>query len=172
MNNQKCIYLYADILGYKNLLKTKNVSDLKEILNSSILDIEEIIKEHNNSNPLFITDKIRHIYDPNFLIRTRNLKMYFAFDTIVIYWDNLHKDEDTDNNSINLYDLDFFLNLCSIVFINLYVKYDILIRGVISISRDFFIDNNIFIIKDIEKSFLLEKNQSWGNIILCDNEFT
>jgi hypothetical protein len=107
-------------------------------LNSSILDIEEIIKEHNNSNPLFITDKIRHIYDPNFLIRTRNLKMYFAFDTIVIYWDNLHKDEDTDNNSINLYDLDFFLNLCSIVFINLYVKYDILIRGVISISRDFF----------------------------------
>lgn len=141
-------------------------------MNSSILDIEEIIKEHNNSNPLFITDKIRHIYDPNFLIRTRNLKMYFAFDTIVIYWDNLHKDEDTDNNSINLYDLDFFLNLCSIVFINLYVKYDILIRGVISISRDFFIDNNIFIIKDIEKSFLLEKNQSWGNIILCDNEFT
>lgn len=144
---RKCIYLYADILGYKDLLKNQSVNEVRNIMRSCLIEIQTIINNKEDDS------------------HKRNIRYYFAFDTIVILWDDLSTDRKLLDN-----ELDIFLNLVSKIYLNLYINHDILIRGAISISSDYYIDNEIFIIKDIENAYQVEKNQDWGNIILINDE--
>jgi len=153
--NKKCIYLYSDILGYKDLISKNSVQELKEITESILTSIERLIeieskKEHS------ILAKFSQFQNP---LKSGNIKLYFAFDTIVLYWEKF-------DSTFNWKEYDAFLNLVSIIYLELLTQYGILIRGVISESENYFIDERIFIIKEIEKSYLVEKNQNWSNIII------
>ncbi len=166
MNN--CIYLYADILGYKDLLNTKSVNQIKNIMQGVLGDIDKLlkkrVKESEKANVVNKSEFQKLFKDWSktfYAFETGKLKFYFAFDTIVIYWSEL-----SDENNFFQEHQELFLNLISTVYLILFVKFSILIRGTISKTKNYYIDDRIFIIKDIEKSYLIEKYQNWSGIVI------
>ncbi len=124
------IYLYADILGYKDLLKRNSSLSIKNKIFSVIRDIQELITEELEK------DKNRY-YILSEPLKQGKLGLYFAFDTIVVYWKDL-------NLNVTWKEFDGFLDFVSLIYINLLVKHKLLIRGAITITKDYFINNKVF----------------------------
>lgn len=157
--------MYADILGYKNALQEKSVNDIRKIIKNVIDDIRSVAVDNqriidgyvDDDSILEFPERIENCLKP---YRNGKFGYYFAFDTILFYWKEFNKE------TFSWSDMDHFLNSCSIIFLSLFLKYDLLIRGVIRLSDDYYIDSEIFILKDIDKAFSLEKEQEWGGIIM------
>ena len=140
------IYCYADILGYRNLLKTHSADCVHKILDDSFAEMHRAIRSMEES-----------------IFKGEEIKTYIAFDTIVIYWENFKCNRD---------DFRLFLLAIDIIYLILYDK-GILVRGAIGASCDYYIgkdriENNVayFIIDNIEAAALIEKEQNWSSIIV------
>jgi len=173
------IYAYADILGYRSMIKTKSSSEVYNVLNEAVSEMHRILSIYTNSksvteayregilyqhdyvkfdsNNKMIVDKSVWDYASNKEIK---LKLYIAFDTIVIYWDEF--EISPENMMIFLLAIDLF-------YLILYDR-DIMIRGAIGTSDDYYIDEvgneRYFIIDNIDIAAAIEKNQDASNIIV------
>lgn len=178
------IYCYADILGYRSLLRTHTASEVGKILDGAMAQMhgmldgyvrdEAVIKKYqhalgdsNNAVELFF-DYLKG--EENGYTELRNailqkaeslvLKTYVAFDTIVLYWDEFEPTKDH---------LVVFLLATELLYLCLYAR-GIVLRGAVTTCEDYRIDDvgndRLFIVGNIDAAAEVEKNQNWGNIIV------
>lgn len=173
------IYAYADILGYRAMLKKHSSTEIYSLLNDAFSEMHRMLDQYTNSEPvmneyrsglldqsdyweLFLnqrTEKLRTLRSEISQAKF-SLKTYIAFDTIVVYWDSF---EISETNMM------LFLLAIDLLYLILYEK-DILIRGAIGTTDDFFIDEKgaerFFIINNISAAAAIEKNQNSANLIV------
>ena len=180
------IYCYADILGYRDLLKRYNAIEIYNILNEAFSEMHTVLQAYTKREDvkknyeegihfgddyrffdLFFSEGAKEkidLYKSDVACQVSNLhiKTYLAFDTIVIYW------EEYQNTP---YHTELFTLAIDIVYLLLYMK-GIIIRGTIGICEEYYLgkENNYFIVKNIDCAAEIEKMQNWGNILIFGKE--
>ncbi len=176
------IYCYADILGYRNLVRNKSASEIHSLLNEAFSQMYTVLDAYTESGRIkevykegiHFEDDYRALWD-FFNEKTRkdlndyykridekvlhlNIKTYLAFDTIVIYWEDYQ---------YTPYHTELFTLAVSVVYLLLYMK-GILIRGAMGVSNDYYIGegDRFFIVNNIDVANELENMQNWGNILV------
>lgn len=165
-----CLYLYADILGYRELLREKGVYEVNSILKEYLSNINKIVmieQNHIKSKQKLLKrapKKWRYLGD----YAVGEFNHFFAFDTIILCF----KDISYPVLEQRLRD---FLLLASTLYLLLWLKYNIKLRGVIKLTNEYIIEKDIVIIKEINECFKLEKDQNWAGILVdisdMDNRF-
>lgn len=140
------IYCYADILGYRDLLRNYSVHQVRCLLDDCFAEMYKAI------------GRIEQI-----IFKGEEIKTYIAFDTVVIYWEGFE---------YNREGFRAFLQAINIIYLILYDK-GVLIRGAIGASVAYCIENdrgenNVahFIIDNIDIAAVIEKEQNWSSIIV------
>lgn len=172
------IYCYADILGYRNLLRNNTASEVCSLLNSAFSEMHSVLKNYVKRECVIDTYK-RALFDKddkrwmpsasqeearaffneiNEKASNLSIKTYLGFDTIVIYWEDYQ---------YTPYHTKVFSLAVAVVHILLYMK-GIMIRGAMGVSNDYYIsDNNrFFIVNNMDIAAEIEKVQNWGNILV------
>ncbi|MGD0238136.1 MAG: hypothetical protein ABSC55_26845 [Syntrophorhabdales bacterium] len=152
-----CAYFYGDILGYKELLLRKSVSKLAEDMRSAISAVDQIVQPEQAKIEAGRSDPLTRQYfrwAANGLIGS-----YCAFDTIVIFF----KDISYDTLNTRFED---FLELCSSLYLSFLIGSGLKLRGVISITKSYVIDEHLFLVDNISRAFELEKAQEWSGIVV------
>lgn len=176
------IYCYADILGYRNLLKNKSASEIHSLLNEAFSEMRTVLDAYTKSERIKKTYEegihyeddyraLRHFFNKekredlkeyykgidDKLLHLK-IKTYLGFDTIVIYWEDYQ---------YTPYHTQLFTLAVSVVYLLLYTK-GILIRGAMGVSNDYYIgeEDRFFIVNNIDVANELEKMQNWGNILV------
>lgn len=141
-STQYCLYFYADILGYRNLLEQFGVEAFHEKMTSVLLDVEATV------------DKEKIDVDAG------SYRSFIAFDTIMVF------KFPVDRSILNWGTLDKFCYFASLIYLRLFVQYDILVRGVIGATEKYRIDDRVVTIAEIDRMYKLEKAQDSATVLL------
>ena len=157
-----CLFFYGDILGYKELLRHKTVTEIEGILRESISDVRQIIsirqgKIDQSKGQLARGDKqlakfFRWSGEGVF-------SHYFAFDALLTFLRGLT----LDGLSMKMPD---FMLFCSSIYLTLLIKHCICLRGVIGLTSNYVIDSELVMFKEMASAHDLEKSQNWSGMIL------
>jgi hypothetical protein len=163
MNNDNyCIYFYGDVLGYRELLKNNSIADLAGKLKTSIGDVESLVRGKQDRNE---ASRQRLSTEPEILQRffsfatEGHFSSYFAFDTLLLFYKDISK------ATLQMRFQEFLL-FSSSIYLLLLSKYNIKLRGVISLTNEYFVDEQLILVKNIDESFALEKLQEWSGILI------
>lgn len=157
-----CIFFYGDILGYRELLRHKSVAYIETALRESLSDVQRIVNLRQNDvdrrnaslavQPEEIAKFFRWSGEGRF-------SYYFAFDTLLAFLRDLSR----DGLEMRLPD---FLLFCSSIYVAMLTRHNICLRGVIGLTKDYVIDRELVVFKEIDAAFDLEKSQNWSGVIL------
>lgn len=153
-NNQNkfCLFLYSDILGYRNLLEQKGTEFLHDKILSSINSIKDIIDSENDSWEIFFG-------------KENGIKFHIASDTIIIYFE-------IDNYNEIRYYFSEFIDICSMIYIELLFQHNIRLRGLISLTHDYKIEENLaYTFGNIAELYKSEKELKIIGIVIAIKNF-
>jgi hypothetical protein len=161
INTKRLPLLLCDILGFKNLVKEKEPSELTEIILAVIdglnyMKLKNIGKEYFKSNNSFyqkLSDNFPEKYNFNFNI---------VSDTILIY-----PEVELEESPLN-YEIEILLiSLASMNLFEYMLKNHLLIRGAIHYGEFYELkEPRLLFGKTVIEAYELESYQDWGGILL------
>jgi hypothetical protein len=157
-----CVYFYGDILGYKDLLARNSVKSIERKLTDSLLDVQYLVREKQRKNEARRKSlrsehpKLRKFFS---WAAQGTFSHYFAFDTLLLFYKDIFHD------TLLMRMQEFFL-LSSSIYLMLLAKHNIKLRGVIGLTRHYLLENDLLILKEIDRCYSLEKSQEWAGVIV------
>jgi hypothetical protein len=141
------LVLYADILGYRNLLRAVALKSLLDIQESLVGLVRAVANDQN------ATSHTRHS------IREGQWGFYFAFDTLVFYFKDI-SDETFFARCVE------FTKLCSWIYCYAFSRHSLKIRGVVSKSTNYLIQGSHLLIGEIGEIYDKERAIDFAGIRL------